>query len=128
MPVAAYSRKLLMLGTVSRQYHSDADVQPQDLCCDYGYVQGEPILYFGCAVLPLRVDETNIPVDLVKLGSGEQVVERIRTPYGGHPGGDCQRLDFGNQHFHLKLRAHPNSCRKLRCTSRAVGLVVRYHS
>jgi hypothetical protein len=73
------SRKLPLFDAVVRQHHYNADVPPQDICRDYGDVQGEPILHFSRAVLAPRVDEEDASVDLVEFNPGKQPVERIRN-------------------------------------------------
>jgi hypothetical protein len=70
MMAGEFSGKLRMLNTIARQHHHDADVQPQYLCCEHRNLQAN--FHLGRAVLALRVNEEDVPVDLWRSLFGEQ--------------------------------------------------------
>jgi acetyl esterase/lipase len=81
MPAGAFSGKLRMLNAIARQHHYDADVLPQYLCCEQRNLQGKPVFHLGRAVLALRVNEEDVPVDLWRSLLGEQAGGPDVSPY-----------------------------------------------
>jgi hypothetical protein len=87
-----------------RQNQYDTDFVLQNARCDDGNVKGKTVLHFGRSFLVLGENIEQIAVNLMKLHTGKQPIERGGAYDEGHASGDCLVLDWRQLHF---FSVHP---------------------